>query len=122
MNGQVLTSDVAARDVQAATSHNVSVDCGRRQSRSFVGGGSGQGESRRGKDRVCSRLSRSEKHSGNEWSYLCLAELRYKMSVSLKRLMNNWFMLSDGLSAEIEHRYKMSGARKSMHQCDLRCC
>jgi len=52
-NGQVLTSDVAARDVQAATSPAYWIANARTKSWRFAGGGSGlMGKGRRGKGQV----------------------------------------------------------------------
>jgi hypothetical protein len=52
MAGAILRSDVAARDVQAATSAANQIAHAKTKSRSFAGGGTGQRGSRSGKVRV----------------------------------------------------------------------
>ena len=95
MDGKVLVSEVAARDVQAATSRTVSVGPAGRQSRSFAGSGAEGGRDKPQRQRPSlSRLSKSENTVETSGTIFTSAELRYKMSVSLYHLMNNWFMRS----------------------------
>ena len=47
-------------------------------------------------------------------------ELRYKLSVCLNGLMNNWFVRSGTLfRRRLRHRYKMSYTSNSLHWCYL---